>query len=75
MPEKRKGTDNDAGTVDSQQTRRQQPGAQGAGRHADALGKSGNVDQGKLDENRKRMGVGADHKTPDMKKGGRGTFP
>lgn len=26
-------------------------------------------------ENQKRLGVGADHKTPEMKKGHRGTFP
>jgi hypothetical protein len=26
-------------------------------------------------ENQKRLGVGPDHKTPEMKKGHRGTFP
>jgi hypothetical protein len=26
-------------------------------------------------ENQKRLRVGADHKTPEMKKGNRGTFP
>jgi hypothetical protein len=26
-------------------------------------------------ENQKRLGVGPDHKTPEMKKGSRGTFP
>jgi hypothetical protein len=75
MPEKLKGTDNDPRTVDSQQTRRDQPGVQGAGKDADALRKSGKADESKLEENRRRMGVGSDHKTPDMKKGGRGTFP
>jgi hypothetical protein len=29
----------------------------------------------KQKENQKRLGVGADHKTPEMKKGHRGTFP
>lgn len=75
MPEKPKGTEINAGTVDQQQTRRQQPGAHAAGRRASALDKSGNVDEGKLNENRARMGVGSDHKTPEMKKGRRGTFP
>lgn len=75
MPEKRKGTDIDPKTLDPQQTRRQQPGAQNAGKEADAIHESGKVDESKLNENRKRMGVGPDHKTPDMKKGRRGTFP
>ena len=26
-------------------------------------------------ENQKRLGVGPDHRTPEMKKGNRGTFP
>lgn len=26
-------------------------------------------------ENQKRLGVGSDHRTPEMKKGNRGTFP
>lgn len=76
MNEKLKGSDIDRATVAGQQTRRQQPGAQGAGRRADALDKSGNVNQEKLKENRdQRLHVGADHKTPEMKKGKRGTFP
>lgn len=75
MPEKLKGTDIDPKTVDQQQTRRQQPGAQNAGKEADAIDESGKVDEGKLNKNRERMGVGPDHKTPDMKKGRRGTFP
>lgn len=29
----------------------------------------------KQKENQKRLGVGTDHKTPEMKKGHRGTFP
>ena len=29
----------------------------------------------KQKENQKRLGVGPDHKTPEMKKGRRGTFP
>jgi hypothetical protein len=75
MPEKPKGTDVDAGTVDSQQTRRQQPGAHGVGKRADAIRRSGKGQGSKLDENRRRMGVEDDHKTSDMKKGRRGTFP
>ena len=29
----------------------------------------------KQKDNQKRLGVGPDHKTPEMKKGHRGTFP
>ncbi|HVL34960.1 MAG TPA: hypothetical protein VM489_04740 [Burkholderiales bacterium] len=29
----------------------------------------------KQKENQRRLGVGPDHKTPEMKKGNRGTFP
>jgi hypothetical protein len=76
MTEKLKGSDIDQQTAVAQQTRRQQPGAQGAGKEADAIDPAGNVDENKLKENREqRLNVGDDHKTPDMKKGHRGTFP
>lgn len=32
-------------------------------------------DEGKLAENRRELGVDEDHKTEDMKRGHRGTFP
>lgn len=32
-------------------------------------------DEERLKENREQLGVEEDHKTPDMKKGHRGTFP
>lgn len=32
-------------------------------------------DEGKLAENQRELGVGEDHKTGDMKRGHRGTFP
>jgi hypothetical protein len=60
---------------DRQQTRRQQPGAQGAGKEADALQPDGNVDESKLRQNQKRLRVDADHKTPAMRKQRRGTYP
>jgi hypothetical protein len=60
---------------DQDPTRRQQPGAQGAGKEADALDKSGNVDQEKLETNQEQLQVGTDHKTPAMRKRQRGTFP
>jgi hypothetical protein len=76
MSEKSKSTDMDPSDAARQQTRRQQPGAQGAGTQADAVQPSGGVDEKKLKENReKRLKVGDDHKTPEMKKGHRGTFP
>jgi hypothetical protein len=53
-----------------------QPGAQGARKStSDALDKDGNVKPEKLAENQRKLGVGPDHKTPEMKKGHRGTFP
>lgn len=54
---------------EKQSTRRPQPGARG-GRKAD-----GRKDADKLRENQQGLGVGADHRTPAMKKGNRGTFP
>lgn len=75
MKEKLKGSDVDPATVDAQKGRKEQPGAQGAGKAADAIDESGNVDERKLQENRERMGVGDDHKTSDMRKKERGTFP
>jgi len=47
-----------------------QPGAQGAGKKADAR-----YDHDKLRENQHRLGVGPEHKTDTMKRGHRGTFP
>ena len=42
---------------------------------ANALDKDGHVKPEKLAENQRKLNVGADHRTPDMKKGHRGTFP
>ncbi len=42
---------------------------------ADAITPSGEVDQKKLKENQKRLQVDDEHKTPEMQKGHRGTFP
>jgi len=44
--------------------------ARGARSGADARGQPE-----KQKDNQKRLGVGADHKTPEMKKGHRGSFP
>jgi hypothetical protein len=49
---------------------RTSPGARGARRGGDARGQPE-----KQKENQERLGVGPDHKTPEMKKGRRGTFP
>jgi len=56
------------------QNRSQSP-ARGQNRGADAITPSGDVDQEKLKHNQKRLNVDEQHKTPEMKKGGRGTFP
>ena len=62
-------------TAANDETRRQQPGAQGAGMDADAVKPDGNVDEKKLERNQERLGVGEDHKTEEMRKKHRGTFP
>lgn len=38
-------------------------------------GEDARQDAEKLKENREKLGVGEDHKTPEMGKGHRGTFP
>jgi hypothetical protein len=60
---------------DQSPMRKQQPGAQGAGRERDAIDEDGNVDRQKLKDNQEQLQVGEDHKTPDMKKQRRGTYP
>jgi hypothetical protein len=76
MPRANKGISRQQqGELNQDTTRRQQPGAQDAGREADALDKDGNVDQAKLRENQERLRVDPEHKTPAMRKGRRGTFP
>ena len=50
-----------------------QTGRRGGTNHA--LDRNGKVIPEKLQENQRRLNVGSDHKTPDMKKGRRGTFP
>jgi len=59
---------------DQNAERRRQPGAQGTDPR-DAIDESGNLDREKLKENQNRLGVDEDHRTEDMKKGDRGTFP
>jgi hypothetical protein len=65
MTDKLKGPDVDSATAAAQQNRRRQSGARSAARSG----------KGNLEENRERLRVGADHKTPEMKRGKRGTFP
>jgi hypothetical protein len=40
-----------------------------------AIDKTGKVIESKLKDNQRRLGVDADHRTPEMKKRKRGTFP
>lgn len=75
MKEKLKGSDIDSSAAAAEHGRRAQPGAQGSGKQAAAIGKSGEMKEAKLEQNRDRLRVGPDHKTPEMKKGHRGTFP
>lgn len=69
MPQKEMHPSSDPQTVDNPQPRRLQPGARGI-RKPD-----GRRNPEKLRENQQSLGVGPDHRTPDMKKGHRGTFP
>jgi hypothetical protein len=69
MTARPKDSDIDPATADQQQ-RKQQPGAQGFGKDGDAR-----EDEGKLRQNQERLNVGPDHKTPEMEKEHRGTFP
>ena len=52
----------------------QQPGAQGEDPRK-AIDEDGNVDRQKLEDNQRQLEVDKDHKTDDMKKGDRGTYP
>lgn len=61
MTRKLKGSDTDTETAARAGARRRQP--------------QGKAPPGKQDLNRRRMGVGRDHKTAAMKRGGRGTHP
>lgn len=51
------------------------PGTPGRRNDADAITPSGDVNPEKLKKNQERLGVGRDHKTDEMKKRHRGTFP
>lgn len=42
---------------------------------ADAIKPDGVLDKEKLKENQRRLNVDEQHKTPEMQKGHRGTFP
>jgi hypothetical protein len=75
MREKIKGSHIDTETAAQSRTRRQQPGAQGAGTGRDALSASGSLQKPKLRKNQERLGVKPDHKTKEMAKQRRGTFP
>lgn len=65
------GSTNEQSTSPAARTDR--PVAGGQSRRPPASAKDG--DPRKIEENRKRMGVGNDHRTEAMRKGGRGTFP
>jgi hypothetical protein len=53
----------------------QVPGTAGRRNNGDAIEPSGDVNAEKLKQNQQRLHVGADHKTDEMKKGKRGTYP
>lgn len=72
---KLKGSEIDTETAAQQRERRLQPGAQGAGREGDAIDEAGNVDREKLKENQERLQQTPEHKTKEMEKRRRGTFP
>lgn len=55
--------------------REEQPSAEQSSVDPDSAGIDARDDSGKLKENRRRLGVDEDHRTPDMKDHHRGTFP
>jgi hypothetical protein len=75
MSEKPKGSEIDQQSAAEQGVRRQVPGTPAQRNQADAIEPSGEVNQEKLKKNQERLQVSGDHKTEDMKKGHRGTFP
>jgi hypothetical protein len=72
MSEKPKGPETEQPTAVQQGARR---GAPGRRNPADAIEPSGDVNPQKLRENQQRLHVGTDHRTDEMKKGKRGTYP
>ena len=73
--QKLKGSDVDTETAAQEHMRRLQPGAQGVGKEGDAIDESGKVDPEKLKQNQERLRQTPEHKTPEMQKNNRGTFP
>lgn len=69
---KQRRADPDIEAAARAQKRKAEPGAGGPARRADADARG---KPGKLQENRRRLGVAPDHKTRSMKKGRRGTYP
>jgi hypothetical protein len=75
MSEKPKGSEIDQETAVEQGARRQVPGTPGQRNQADAIEPSGEVNAEKLKQNQDHLHVDSDHKTEEMNKGHRGTFP
>jgi len=75
MPTRPKGPEIDQQKTVEQGSRRQIPGTPGRPNEADALEPSGDVNRDKLKRNQERLHVGGDHKTGEMRKGKRGTYP
>ena len=65
----------DSPDPDREQNRRRQPGAQGFGGDGKATDSAGEVDKRKLKQNQEHLQVGVRHKTPEMRKKDRGSFP
>ena len=75
MSEKPKGSEIDQEKAVQQGERRQVPGTPGRRNEADAIEPSGDVNPEKLQKNQDRLHVGQDHKTDEMRKGKRGSYP
>ena len=60
---------------DRERNRRRQPGAQGFGKEDKAVDSGGDVDKNKLKRNQEQLQVDEHHKTPEMRKQDRGSFP
>jgi hypothetical protein len=75
MSERPKGPEIDQQKAVEQGQRNQIPGTPGRRNDGDAIEPSGDVNPEKLKRNQAKLHVGEDHKTPEMKKGNRGTYP
>ena len=75
MKDKAKAPGIDAALTGGPSKVMRQPGIERIAEKTKAIDKAGKIIENELKDNQRRLGVDADHRTPDMKKRKRGTFP